>query len=415
MQSHIHHLGRRHLEQRAEEVHLPNDIKFLIACCKLQASQEETEFILAFTKQDDLNIQRLLELAGAHGIIPLIYKALKKLSDNGLLDAKDAVLNTFKDSYVQIARRNMLMSAELLRIMKLLEKSGINALAFKGPTLAQLAYGDITLRQFGDLDILVNERDAWEAAKTLIEHNYTSPFPLAMLENPLCLEAAKDFSLFNKSGNVHIELHWRLFEKKYNISIFSMSAGNLLQDVSINGSRLATLSNEVLLVYLCLHGAKHAFERLGWVCDIDRLLRSVPIDWEICTAIAEKSHALRSFYLGLSLAHQILHIELPKEMYKVIDTSSISAMQMMVIQQWVNPKRLKNDMEKNWSTYLYLGKLFDKKSDMFRFYVSILFKISTSDCQSLLLPKRLTFLYPLLRPVRLIWKYVSQLIGRISQ
>jgi hypothetical protein len=49
-----------------------------------------------------------------------------------------------KIAYTQIAQRNMMMSAELLKIMQLLEKNQIESLAFKGPSLAQMAYGDIT-------------------------------------------------------------------------------------------------------------------------------------------------------------------------------------------------------------------------------------------------------------------------------
>ena len=51
----------------------------------------------------------------------------------------------------------MLMSAELIRIMKLLEKNDIKALAFKGPVLSQMVYGDITLRQYVDLDVLIRK------------------------------------------------------------------------------------------------------------------------------------------------------------------------------------------------------------------------------------------------------------------
>jgi len=34
------------------------------------------------------------------------------------------------------------MSAELIKVMALLEENGIEALTFKGPALAQMAYGD---------------------------------------------------------------------------------------------------------------------------------------------------------------------------------------------------------------------------------------------------------------------------------
>ncbi|RRS30903.1 MAG: hypothetical protein P794_05210 [Epsilonproteobacteria bacterium (ex Lamellibrachia satsuma)] len=118
---------------------------------------------------------------------------------------------------MQIAQRNILMSAELLKIMQLLEKNSIEALAFKGPTLSQMAYGDITLRQFGDLDILVDEKDAFQAAELMSKNGHVAILPLTILSNKTCLHTAKDFSLMSTPGGVHTELHWRLFERRYNI------------------------------------------------------------------------------------------------------------------------------------------------------------------------------------------------------
>jgi Uncharacterised nucleotidyltransferase len=50
------------------------------------------------------------------------------------------------------ALRNEHLSAELLRILASFSKNGIDAIALKGPTLAALAYGDVSLRTFADLD-----------------------------------------------------------------------------------------------------------------------------------------------------------------------------------------------------------------------------------------------------------------------
>ena len=205
----------------------------------------------------------------------------------------------------------MLMSAELIRIMKLLEENGIEALAFKGPTLAQAAYGDITLRQYSDLDILVDENDAYMAGKLMSESGHTAILPLKILSNATCLHTAKDFSFMSKGG-VHTELHWKLFEKKYAIAIMSCATEKKCQSVIINGKTVRTPQNELLLVYLCLHGAKHAFERIEWICDIDRLVRSTEVCWDEAIAIAEQSRSKRSFYLGLSLAQSLFHTPLPR-------------------------------------------------------------------------------------------------------
>src|SRR5262249_28128936 len=57
------------------------------------------------------------------------------------------------------ASRNLLLAHELLRVIDLLGANGIRAIPYKGPLLASQVYGDLGLRLFSDLDILVHEWD----------------------------------------------------------------------------------------------------------------------------------------------------------------------------------------------------------------------------------------------------------------
>ena len=219
---------------------ISDEIRFLIACCQTDPSKDDINFIHSYpaapntdysSSQSDTETSFLtphssflIPLASRHGVLPLIYKTLKSLSQSNNSNHKSLITNheilsAFKQQYLNIAQRNMLMSAELIRIMKLLRENDIEALAFKGPALSQMAYGDITLRQYVDLDILVDENDAFKAGKLMSENGHTAVLPLKILKNKTCLHTAKDFSLMSKSGGVHTELHWRLFEKKYNISL----------------------------------------------------------------------------------------------------------------------------------------------------------------------------------------------------
>ena len=302
----------------------------------------------------------------------------------------------------------MLMNAELLRIMELLEANSIEALAFKGPTLAQMAYGNITLRQYLDLDILVREDDAFRAGKLMSENGHVPVLPLTILSSKTCLHTAKEFSLVNADTSTHTELHWRLFKRKYNISVLSGTMEKKYQRVTINGKEIPTLRNEPLLVYLCLHGAKHTFERIEWICDIDRMVRSSDIDWEETIAIADRSNSKRSFYLGLSLAHNLFSAKLPENIMQSIASKDIIALEAMTLKQLSERNDAKNVFEKRKDTFFYQSRLFDRRSDMLHFYFSTFFKISAYDCEAFILPEKLKFLYIILRPVRLVSKYIKR-------
>jgi hypothetical protein len=57
---------------------------------------------------------------------------------------------------------------QLLQTLELLRESGIQTVPFKGPALAVQAYGDLSLRQYDDLDLLIHEADVPRAYQLLI-------------------------------------------------------------------------------------------------------------------------------------------------------------------------------------------------------------------------------------------------------
>ena len=49
-----------------------------------------------------------------------------------------------------------------------------------------------------------------------------------------------------------------------------------LEEVATAGTTFRTLPADVLLVALCVHGAKHVWERLGWIVDVAELIAAAP-------------------------------------------------------------------------------------------------------------------------------------------
>jgi len=385
---------------------LNDDLHFLVICCQVALTTKDYQYIQNYLHhRTDIELKILIKKANQHAIIPLIYKTLSNIND-----VPPLLLSRLKKHYIYTVQKNILMTTEIIRIMKLLEDNSIEALAFKGPVLSHMAYGDITLRQYSDLDILIDEIDTYTAGKLMSKNGHIPLLPLSILSNKVCLKTAKDFSLMSKGG-VHTELHWRLFEKKYNISLLSCIHEQKCQSVSINGNTIKTLQNELLLVYLCLHGAKHTFERIEWICDIDRLIRTHDIDWDITLLLAKQSHSNRAFFLGLALAKELMHTPFADKVADQLHTREIKELKNLVRQHISNTHKEKSAFTHNRDTFLFQSKLFDKKSDMLQFYLSTFFHISTNDCQTFRLPKQLKFLYIILRPLRLLFSYTSRLFN----
>jgi hypothetical protein len=86
-------------------------------------------------------------LAYSHGIFPLVYRSLKEFQQL----IPDDIFIRMKQYYMDIVKQNMLMTSELIKVLKILEENNIEAISFKGPVLSQLAYGDVVSRLFNTL------------------------------------------------------------------------------------------------------------------------------------------------------------------------------------------------------------------------------------------------------------------------
>ena len=88
---------------------------------------------------------------------------------------------------------------------------------------------------------------------------------------------------------------------------------------SLGGASTSTLAPEDLLFFLCLHGSRHLWARLSWICDVAQLLRRNPaLDWAQVLAQARRAGGQRMLFLGLALAHKLLAAPLPPEVEQAV-------------------------------------------------------------------------------------------------
>jgi len=385
---------------------LNNELIFLVNCCKTSPNEEDTAFIHSYLNHPHLDSNALVGLVNQHGVLPLVYKTIRALS---AIDAHyETIVNELKVHYQTITQRNMLMSAELIRIMKLLEENGIEALAFKGPVLSQMAYGDITLRQYGDLDVLVDEDKISKAGSALEKHGYSPVFPLHILKNKTCLEVTNDLGFYNQTNGILIELHWKLFREKIGQHLHFVQMSENKQSVKINGKSISTLSTEMLLVYLCLHGSKHAWERVEWICDIDRLIDShKEINWDKVLTIAQEMDTSTALCLGLKLSSALLHTSLPEHIMLMVENERIENLMAKTYTMLNSTLDDNGGYSRYQSIHMYQMDLLDTKLKKLKHLSATYLGISRNDCQSFPLPSALKFLYIFIKPFRVMMKYIQ--------
>ena len=399
---------------------LSDELKFLIACCQTEPSVDDMAFIHSYLSLIT-NYQSLITTATQHGILPLIHKTIKNLdsryhelqsdslssSRNTQHVAHSTLLLELKTQYMIISQRNMLMSAELIKIMKLLKENQIEALAFKGPALSQMAYGDITLRQYVDLDVLVKKEDIYKIDTLLKDRDYQRFLEMTPTQEKVYLKNAHDLGLYHPKSGVHFEMHWSLMNEDYPMQIDLATIWQHPQSVKINGKEIPTFSNDNLLLYLCIHGSKHLWERIEWIKDIDLLIRKKEldgedIDWEKVIKEAKSTGFETMFYLGLSLTVQLFETPLPGNSIKRIsDMKVLGPLSDFVLQNWQTPKS-------SFQKTAAMLKLFPGIRKKITYLNRILIKPSLNEYWAVDLPKGFYWVYYLVRPYMLIKKYLTK-------
>ena len=317
----------------------------------------------------------------------------------------EQLLADLKSAYSQIVHRNMLLSAELLHLAAFARENGLAFLPFKGPVLAQAAYGDLTLRQFGDLDVLIacDEFDSWSLF--LRGRGYAPHFPVERYRGKrrvLC-ELNNDVPYLAPSRGLMVELHWEFF-RKLAIPTAPFRPWQDPESVRINGREIPTLSHETHLLYVALHGAKHIYERLIWLVDLDRMVRSRPdTDWELLLERARELGAQRLLLLGLSLAHDWLDTPLPGRITALFPGARLEEARSFIAGEFARPVPTP---EESLVKFRLLLSLRDDTRTRLRMLGEFLFRPGINERRTIVLPDRLFGLYWLIRPFGMAGRFL---------
>jgi hypothetical protein len=228
------------------------------------------------------------------------------------------LLDFFSQQLRGSAQRGLYLTQELLRLVRLCQAAGIPVVPLKGPLLGQLAYGDIALRPFDDLDLLIQPHDFPRARQLLLAQGYQAQSPLTPAQLGGYVRKYHDYKLMRPDGRVRLELQWGITERAFHAPLNFDHLWPRLQPAKLAGQVVAQLGLADLLLVLCIHGAKHLWQRLIWVCDIAELLRQrLDLDWDELVRRAMQVGVRRMFYLGVRLAHDLLDAPLPPEVVKL--------------------------------------------------------------------------------------------------
>lgn len=369
---------------------------------ELDASTTER---LSLLLQERLDWNYLLTIANHHCLIPLLYEHVSSVGPSAI-PAPD--MRKLQRANEENTKTSLFLTGELIKIMACLEDEGLRAIPFKGPTLALQAYGDVGLRQFGDLDILVHREDVHRISEILITRGFTPKPELASAQRAALLRFDCAYNFDNGRGVV-LDVHWGFVEPHSAYVIDLNPLWQRLDPVAIGSSELLTFSAEDLLLVLCLHGFTHFWERLGWICDIAGLIDlRKDLDWRTVLENATKLGLRRILLLGILLSADLLDAQIPAEIRRVAGADTVvrgvaDQVQEQLFKASGAPVGL-------FRGVLLALKMRERKRDKLSSCFRLVATPRRFDWLAVSLPDSFFFLYYLLRPLRLAGKYAAQLL-----
>jgi hypothetical protein len=338
----------------------------------------------------------VLRVGEEHSMLPTLFV---RLAQSGA-EVPPEAMERLEEAYRRNAFHCMTNRAELITLLRAFRSAGIEqTVPFKGVVLGATAYGDWTSRHAGDVDILINLRDRERAEAVMLDNGYELRNPLGPDGNPAVCRFYESHFERERDGMV-VELRWHLDleQPRFTRHLGMDWLWPHRQKITLAGEEIEGLDMNVMLLLLCMHGSKHRWTRLLWICDVARLLESNPnLDWGIVKYEARKAGLGHVLAWGVLLAHRVAGAEVnPKVLRRFQAESAIRRMTRHVEEHLFDaPGTVPEGMTP------YTIAMLDWK-DRARLLSMDMLRPNQRDRAVVNLPKPLYGLYYLIRPIRLL-------------
>jgi hypothetical protein len=374
------------------------EIKLILAATRIALSSDIILNIRKCASQVS-DWQDVLRAATLHGIAPLLYTNLKRTCPD--LITND-VMNQLKGMYVSNATKNLSVSVNLLKILNIMMVNDILAIPFKGPLLAEKVYGNVCLRQYSDLDILVKEQDVSKAQDLLIKNGYVPEFKLSGGKGKKYQQVENSISFFHPKGGPPIDLHWemtgRYLLKPIEIEAFE---GKLQYSYFLN-QKVLSMPDDIMLIYLCIHGTSHCWERLEWLCCFAEMVRKRGgKDLFKIIELAGELGCKRILYLGFYLGYSLFGVALPVKVLENIAGDRGVVKYGKKLKQIIFGQKTDSIDDAKWRFAALHIQIRDTYIDRVKYAVFLYTMPTIKEWVKCPLPSWLTPLYRVIRPLRL--------------
>jgi hypothetical protein len=322
---------------------------------------------------------------------------------NGISACPPDIRRRLHEDTVDAVIANLQQVSALRTVAAAFEASGIPWLCAKGPVAAAALYDESNLRPFRDIDVVIPLSDFRSACTSLIERGYRPVFDVSSKWQEL-LFCSLPITFVGEGVSGSVDLHWQLLPARYSFTLNMDEVWARKVSTNALGTMVCTLGPDDMLIFLCLHAAKHDWERLIWLVDIAAfIMRSDRLDWDAVAHDLEHTSRRTPLGVSLGLVEMLFGVDLPARISRLVKgDANAAALLRERIRRWQQESHASTSPWPQRSLYY---RSMSQTTDRGHYWHDVLFRPTPLEWKTMPLPFSCRGAYYFLRPLRLIWKH----------
>jgi hypothetical protein len=363
----------------------------------------EEKFLEGLLKNSKIKWSELVQQGITHGILPLLYSRLKNLNPDRVPIPE---IKKLKSIYLINAGRNLIRANRIENLYQLMEKHQIELVFFKGAVLAVQAFGDLNLRNFCDIDVLIKSQDFARVYDLMESSEYQPIKPAIGNRKKIWTRTRRNFEFKDETG--FYDFHQQVIQGPRFFWLRDCFQNHTT--VKILTRPVPALNVEDSVIMLALHGTHHGWNILKFVADLAHMIYSneSEINWDTLILKARAMGCLRMVMIGLLLGQDFCGMQIPPVIQDLIQNDK----KTRKLAVYFTGKILEKE-ESNLIPVMAIPRSLDSLYYQFRYMIYYVFNPTNLDVLALRLPGFMYPLYYLIRPLRLGINLLKEAVSKI--
>lgn len=375
----------------------PGDAAFDLLCM-LVRPRPELDRARQFL-DEGVDVTDLLHAAQIHSLRPQLIRSLAEFGWARVPPAERSSLENFRQLHSAMSLAN---AEQLGRIADALAARGVRFAAFKGVTLAIILYGDLSAREYTDIDLIV-PAEALDAAEDVVEAlGYVNDHSDRRFRH--AFQGYQRQLAFTHPDRATVDLHWDFTGSHLPFPLSPADIWRALETVEVGHRHVPAIAGPDLALLLAGHGTKERWRSLGWVVDFAVLVeRRGDLDWASIHARAQAQGCGDNVLLACALAERLLGVAVPQALALPLGRSTrVEMLAAALIEELRHgghgPQAVRNLADID---------VCDRRWDRIAASIKLALTPTASDYRAMPLPASLWPLYRITRPFRLAAHAIS--------